>query len=356
MLVSIVIPVFNAEKFLQRCVDALLCQSHAQLDIILVNDGSSDSSGAICDQYAIADSRVSVLHQNNSGPSVARNKGIELARGEYLMFVDADDFVEHNLVETLIGEFESGSVGLAVCTYRSRLFSNGVEIAANTFELETKRFTVDEFLSTATLDISDPISVRARAHITGNIWGRLYDRSIVNAHRLRFNVALNRYEDILFNVSYLACISDILVVNAPLYNYTVNSGHVSLSDQVTKTKFHMLAASYVEICDRLSKKRIDYIQYFYSYILMGYLIRLFQKGSPFSFLEAYRELRVVCHSEIYRGAMEHYKTPPGASVLIPRLLKLKLYLFASIAAKARMLKAAMANKPVRQWCFAPAAK
>ena len=103
ILVSVIVPVYNVEKYLARCVDSILAQTYRNLEIILVDDGAKDSSGSICDDFAARDSRVRVIHKENGGLSSARNAGIDVARGEYLEFVDSDDWLEPDAVESMLG-------------------------------------------------------------------------------------------------------------------------------------------------------------------------------------------------------------------------------------------------------------
>ena len=97
-LVSIVVPIYNVEKYLKRCVNSLLNQTYKNIEIILVDDGSTDSSGAICDQYKPKDNRIVVVHKSNGGLSDARNTGIDMARGEYIAFVDSDDYIHEDYI------------------------------------------------------------------------------------------------------------------------------------------------------------------------------------------------------------------------------------------------------------------
>lgn len=349
--VSIVVPVYNAERFLARCVDSLLAQTHRELEILLVDDGSTDASGRICDERAASDARVKAFHQKNAGPSAARNLGLGAASGKYLMFVDADDFADPDMVAAMTAAVETTGSGLAVCTYVSHLFDGGKQLASSSFRLEGQRLTVDDFLSLSTLKIDDPHAVRARAHVAGNIWGKLYLTDIVKKAGLGFDPALMRYEDIQFNFSYMSAIDKIVVLNKDLYHYCVFSDHASLSDRMTRKNFGMAASSYAAIRGRLDGRSRDYLGYYFSYIIMGYLIRLFQKGSPYTFAEAVREMKAVCATPMYGEVMAYYRRPKGASVLVPSLLKLRLFLLASAAAKARMLRASAGGKPIRQWCF-----
>ena len=117
-LVSIIVPVYNAEKHISDCLDSLLSQVFKDFEIILVDDGSKDCSGEICDRYAGKDSRVTVIHKENAGVSSARNKGIEQARGKYLVFVDSDDTVQPEYIGTLYKEITREDEDLVICGYK----------------------------------------------------------------------------------------------------------------------------------------------------------------------------------------------------------------------------------------------
>lgn len=358
MLVSIIIPVYNAAKFLPRCIESLLSQSYRDLEILLIiDDGSTDDSRIICDHYAVMDARVRVYHQNNIGVSFARNHGMDLAQGAYLMFVDADDFVDEGIVETLIGAIKTENVGLAVCTYKTYLFYGDRISMTGFIGMPARKISVDEHLNVRTLDFNDSLSAREKMHVTAAIWGRLYVSETIKKNSLRFNTNLDRYEDVQFNASYLSCIKDLYISNKDLYNYCVyQNGRISLTDRVVKNKFHMIIASYDAICRCYGDRPITYIKYFYGYIIIGHIIRLFQANSPYSFWEALSEVRTVCMSKTYDEVMAYYRLSKGASKLIPLLLRMKLFFLASVVAKLRMLKASLSNKPIRQWCFSTNSK
>ncbi len=111
---SIIVPVYNVEKYVSRCINSILEQTFSDFELILINDGSTDKSGQICDEYSKADSRISVVHKGNEGPSIARNIGIKAVKGKYLCFVDSDDFVAKHSYEALINEAETNSLDI-VC-------------------------------------------------------------------------------------------------------------------------------------------------------------------------------------------------------------------------------------------------
>lgn len=122
--ISIIVPVYNVEKYLTRCIDSILAQTYQNIEVILVNDGSTDSSPAICDEYAQKDARISVIHKENGGLSSARNAGLDAATGEYIGFVDSDDFIAPDMYANLLKTLDSDKVGIANCMY-VRAFDSG---------------------------------------------------------------------------------------------------------------------------------------------------------------------------------------------------------------------------------------
>ena len=116
--ISIIIPIYNVKEYLKRCVDSVLNQSYKNIEVILIDDGSTDGSEKICDEYAKKDKRVVVVHQKNSGVSASRNKGIELATGKYIGFVDSDDYIHKDMFEKLYNSLISTSSSISMCNYQ----------------------------------------------------------------------------------------------------------------------------------------------------------------------------------------------------------------------------------------------
>ena len=114
-LISVIVPVYNVEKYLPKCIDSILAQTYTNLEILLVDDGAKDSSGAICDEYAQRDSRIRVIHKENGGLSDARNRGIEEARGEYFGFIDSDDYIDADMYEVLYATLEKHNADMSMC-------------------------------------------------------------------------------------------------------------------------------------------------------------------------------------------------------------------------------------------------
>ena len=124
-LISIIVPVYNVELYITKCIDSIICQTHSNLDIILINDGSIDLSGEICDKYAQYDSRIRVVHKQNGGQSQARNVGLSMAKGDYIGFVDSDDYIEPNMYEKLLYYMKVNHSDIVECGVKN-IYSDGV--------------------------------------------------------------------------------------------------------------------------------------------------------------------------------------------------------------------------------------
>lgn len=164
-LVSIIIPVYNAEQFLSRCIESVIKQTYSNIEIVLVNDGSLDNSGTICNEYAISDKRVSVIHKENAGPSKAREDGINQSKGEYIIFVDADDYIDANMIERLIIVAEQG-YDVVQCGFRK------VTVNEELIEIiRLKPMIVKEQKECATY-------YAAQKNTTNFLWNKIYKKDL----------------------------------------------------------------------------------------------------------------------------------------------------------------------------------
>ena len=126
-LISVIIPVYNVEKYLHRCLDSVIAQTYQNIEIICVDDGSIDESGRICNQYAVRDARIKVIHQENQGLSAARNRGLDAAEGEYIAFVDSDDYILEDMYKKMLDKLLNYNVDLCVCQWQYE-FSDGRQV------------------------------------------------------------------------------------------------------------------------------------------------------------------------------------------------------------------------------------
>ena len=217
MTVSVIIPVYNCEEFLPACLDSVLAQTYRQLQIILIDDGSKDGSGAICDRYAAMDQRIQVVHQVNQGVSAARNAGLELATGELIAFVDGDDAVLPDMYEFLVGLLQTHQADIAHCGYR-RIHADG--------SVTDVKGTGVLLLQSSDEACEDMIAGR---NFTGSPCTKLYRRSLFEG--LRFHRDLKINEDILMNVELFRRTEKTVFQDVPKYCYfqrTQSATHVVL--------------------------------------------------------------------------------------------------------------------------------
>src|SRR5699024_4494271 len=126
-LISVIVPVYNVEKYVRRCIDSICGQTYSNLEIILIDDGSTDSSGKICDEMAAKDGRISVIHQENKGLSQARNAGLDQAKGEYIAFVDSDDYLSLNMYECLLKSLKENNADVVRCAIKNVYEGENIE-------------------------------------------------------------------------------------------------------------------------------------------------------------------------------------------------------------------------------------
>ena len=132
-LITVVLPIYNVSAYLKRCIESVIHQTYENLDIILVDDGSTDDSGIICDEYASIDSRITVVHKENGGLSDARNKGIELAKGQFITFIDSDDYIDDDYVEYLYNLIKRYNTRMSICSH-TVVYDNGTILNKETGE------------------------------------------------------------------------------------------------------------------------------------------------------------------------------------------------------------------------------
>lgn len=207
MRISIIIPVYNTEKYLAECLDSVIAQSFGDWECLLIDDGSTDLSGNICDRYAESDKRFKVYHTINSGVSAARNLGIDNAEGSYLAFIDSDDWVDGDYLSELYEAMINPEVELSVCGMKL-IRSSGIEInQPDGGEFSICRENSDKF-----------VDLNRKFLLYGPVV-KLYRSGIVKDKNIRFPVGIHFGEDLMFNFDYLANVTLISVVGASGYNY-----------------------------------------------------------------------------------------------------------------------------------------
>lgn len=241
-LVSVIIPVYNVEKYISRCIESLINQTYHNIEILLIDDGSTDRSGVICDTYAEKDNRIRVFHVVNGGVSKARNLGLEEIRGEWVSFADSDDFVSEYYIERLLDTAINAGVAIATCNY----FRSDESDAVNLPLVEN---SIPQVIDVANYAISEDYYHSA-------VWGGLYHRDIIE--NTRFQTDIFYGEDTLFFCELLRKAEKVAYLDEKLYFYIQYP--FSLSHGVFDEKKSTVIEARERICE-LFRGTKQYAQY-----------------------------------------------------------------------------------------------
>lgn len=239
--VSIVVPVYNVEKYLSYCVDSLLNQTMTEVEVILVDDGSPDQCPAICDQYAKQDPRVKVIHKKNGGQGLARNSGIESASGEYIAFVDSDDYVDADTYQNLYTIAKEQNADGVYFTYQR--FNNQGETWGEATSRKKTFYQTEDDIRKLMLDmIANPPEAKSDRDIECSSCCALYRTAIIKRHGIRFKSERELHsEDLLFNLDFLLQATSIAFIPDAFYHYRDNPAsfcHTIRADVVEREYFY----------------------------------------------------------------------------------------------------------------------
>jgi glycosyltransferase involved in cell wall biosynthesis len=244
--ISVIVPIYNTEKYLDRCIQSILAQTYTDFELLLVDDGSTDTSGAICDKYAEQDSRVRVFHKENGGVSSARNMGLDNAQGEWVTFVDADDWLENGYLEIFMKNTEE----LTCQSFHS--YYEGQKEAWDTTIYNTN-------------GINNYIEQLYNKRILGYCWGILFKTQIIRDNNIKFYSDVKFREDEIFVLEYISYIKGITFINEYGYNYNRPdwSKYDKCYDYITRfllyQKYKLIFPTPNEITDKYLLDLVGYI-------------------------------------------------------------------------------------------------
>ena len=214
--ISIIVPIYNVEKYLEKCISSLLNQTFSNFELILVNDGSPDNCGNICDSFKEKDSRIKVLHLENGGVCRARNKGMEIASGDFYAFVDSDDWVEENYIK----DFAEHIVDDETVIIQNAIRDKNDTCDSNFFGFEDESFILEE-------DFATMITKNIYYLPQGFPWNKLYSRKIIEANNLKFDPAIKLGDDEKWNFEYFRYAKKVVFVSRAYYHYQYNPTSIS---------------------------------------------------------------------------------------------------------------------------------
>lgn len=231
--ISVIVPVFNTEKYLKKCIESILNQEVKNIELILVNDGSSDNSGLICDDYSKKDSRIRVIHKENEGVSIARNIGIKNATGKYISFIDSDDWIDKEMYKEILNIFYTYNVDFVKCSAK-RVYKDNV-IKGPT-HMDGGYYSKDKIESYIypRIVISDNLATNAVVSASTCV----YNRKFIDDNNIFFDEEMKHFEDLMFNVNIILKSSSFYyMIDNYFYNYTFNEESTSQKFNPQKWKY-----------------------------------------------------------------------------------------------------------------------
>ena len=313
-LISIIVACYNVEQYLPRCIESVMAQTYENLEIILIDDGARDRTGAICDHYATLDSRIVVVHQSNMGLAMARNQGISIAHGDYVAFVDGDDFVEPVMYEYMLFAIRRSGADMAVCRY----FEDDFE-SLNTVRTYEKKGMIrleENELKTGVVEYGVPLLVMEGEEalkffveesesvvIRNAAWNKLYNRQQLSEESFPNQ---RYYEDIVFQAKTIAGASRIAYIDTPLYHYIINRKGGIMSGGLRKEIFTEQIPAYHERSRFLKSIGRDDLSAEHDYLVYKKLLVLYTEarrdktGEKKQFLKPLEEEIRTCADQMYR--------------------------------------------------------
>jgi glycosyltransferase involved in cell wall biosynthesis len=249
-VVSIIVPVYKVEQYLDRCVQSIVNQTYKNLEIILVDDGSPDNCPAMCDDWAAKDSRIRVIHKENGGLSSARNAGLEMVTGAFLQFTDSDDWLEPEMIAYLIDLAERNEADVVRCGY------------FESYETDEPDHPVGESRCVQP-DVADQIiDLMNDGYLSGVVWNKLYRRTVVGD--VRYDPADGCSEDILYNFRVLSKTQKVIYGDKPLYHYAVRLDSIT-NNEFKPAAFSIIRAKHIIMEAHKDDEQVE------PYCLKGYL-------------------------------------------------------------------------------------
>lgn len=328
-LVSVVVPVYNVEKYLFRAIDSVLYQSYQNFEVILVDDGSADSSGVLCDEAREKDARVRVIHQENAGVSSARNVGIAAASGEYLFFLDPDDTIERETIQCMLETMKDKQCDLVICGVK-KIFvdEDGETVSEQIICLSEEGFysNIDLIMKLRSGNIVEVDSCASACN-------RLYKKSSFASLQEPFPADIAYCEDVYFSIDLLNVCDKIYFIKKPFYNYyryDVKIRKSSMNSHV-KNRFEIYKRIHLRICQtilhRVSEAQMKLCKHNFIDRVILACVKLCSFDSPYTKEEIVKQLNSIVHDESVINAMTSYdrkvKTNWTNSWTIPLLIQLK---------------------------------
>ena len=320
MDISVIIPVYNVEQYLRRCVDSVLHQENVSFEIILVDDGSTDLSGKICDKYAIEHPEVRCIHTTNEGPSTAKNIGYDVSSGNYVAFIDSDDEIKPNMFSQMLQSAYLHNADIVCCNY--------IQIDEEGNYSHTEH-TGQEFVLTQDEALK---AILIKDKIYSQCWTKIYKRQTMQKNGVRNTEGLKTEEDFIYNIQAFACSKTICIVDKPLYIYTHRIKSLSKDyyrDHISQYIDNRILR--LELVEKIIHERFPHLQEFSSYHCIFYYNELLGRVCQFPTLFHDKRVHgIISYIRRNTSILKKYHQKLGFSIVgsyLITLLPTTLYLY-----------------------------
>ena len=324
--ISVIVPVYKVEKYIHRCVDSILAQTFRDFELILVDDGSPDNCGSICDEYAAQDPRIKVIHKTNGGLSSARNAGLDVAQGKYIMFCDSDDYVAENWCQIMM---------TAIKKYPFALVSSDLLKVQEQEQVEQ----IDAVSAENIVEVS--FYQLVKRGLSGYVCNKIFDRNIIQDRKLRFDENRKFAEDVPFVMSYCNACNAYVLVDVPIYYYVQRGGSILHTERHDILE-HQLFTFYIRTPFLRQEDIPEYCDtHLYSFI--HYFDAVFIKGYTTNFWKKLRYNQQMMRSKEFRFCLDH-ATGKNENPLAMKILRTHNYYLFWLFNQIVRLKAKLRRK------------
>ena len=308
--VSVIVPVYNVEKYLPKCLDSIVGQTYENLEIICVDDGSPDNSAEILRNYAEKDNRIKVISKENNGLSSARNAGMEIATGEYIVFVDSDDWIDENTIESAVSVAENEGFDMVMWGYTREYKYQSVEKhifdGDRCFNRDETRFFVHRRMAGL---LKEELSEPENGDSIVTAWGKLYNTKKIKDNNLQFvDTKIIGTEDVLFNIYYFGLVDNCKFINQP-FNHYRKDNETSLTRSYKPQLSEQWATLYEMMFDFIKENPLccseNFEEALYNRVCLSMIgLGLNEYCRKASFTERREKIDEILHSPMYREAYD----------------------------------------------------
>lgn len=307
IFVSVIVPVYKVEQYLERCLNSILKQTEKNIEIILVDDGSPDSCPQLCDEFAALDNRIKVVHQKNAGLGMARNSGLEIASGEYVMFVDSDDFIVPDAIEILYNAAKKNNADTVLAGYFRK---NAAKINECLLPFKDRCFEGNkEIINNVLINmLGSPPDYYDDILLKRSVWGNLYSLNLLKKHNIQFCSEREFIsEDLIFDLDYYQIANKVAICSNPVYYYCVNGDSLTLS--YNKDRFNKQVMLFHELRNRTKKLGLNIDERLNRSFIGNARQCIYSEAKHRKPIQAMHGISLICKDEELKGILKKYYSP-----------------------------------------------